>query len=110
MHFDHYYILVIALICITPLHNLNIYGLCSIPFHYWNCPTDIGGRGNELKWTKLTQINRYLGPCGGQSSMCQKTMIKAKTQTEDKRSGGEQKGDRKRAHEEKSNEGLTLER
>lgn len=42
--------------------------------------------------------------------MCQKTVIKAKTQTEDKRSGGEQKGDQKRAHEEKSNEGLTLER
>lgn len=42
--------------------------------------------------------------------MCQKTVIKAKTETEDKRSGGEKKGDQKRAHEEKSNEGLTLER
>lgn len=44
--------------------------------------------------------------------MCHKTVVKAKTQTqtEDKRSGGEQKGDQKTAHEKKSNEGLTLER
>lgn len=51
---------VIASICITPLHDPNMHRLHSIPFHYRNCPTDIDGGGvvNELKWTKLTQINR----------------------------------------------------
>lgn len=36
--------------------------------------------------------------------MCQKTVVKAKTQTKDKSTGGEGKGDQKRAHEEESNE------
>lgn len=42
--------------------------------------------------------------------MCQETVVKAQIQTEDKSSGGEGKRDQKSAHEEESNEGLTLER
>lgn len=42
--------------------------------------------------------------------MCQETVVKAQIQTEDKSSGGEWKRDQKSAHEEESNEGLTLER